>query len=120
MKIYSYIANQDGHEDGVFGGIGVREQKGQHIPNLGNNPGSSGGLFGFGMTHFESSSLFNTSSVQFSTFLPSELGDIEDNYSTDTMGSSLCTPTASFTGSFIVGQSNQTPPVITTMPTQDN
>ena len=66
MKIYSYTANQDGHEDGVFGGVGVREQKGQHIPNLGNNPGSSGGLFGFGMTHFESSSLFNTSSVQFS------------------------------------------------------
>lgn len=115
MKIYSYTANQDGHEDGVFGGIGIREQKGQHIPNLGNNPGSSGGLFGFGMTAFVSASLFNTTSVQFTTFLPSELGDIEDNYNTDTMGSTLCTPTASFTGSFIVGQSSQTPPISTTI-----
>lgn len=107
MKIYSYIANADGFEDGVFGGIGIREQKGQPITNLGNTPSNSGGLFGFGMTAFQSASLFNTSSIQFSTFLPSELGDIEDNYNTDTMGTTLNSTTASFTGSFVVGQSTK-------------
>ena len=71
------------------------------------------------MTHFESASLFNTTSVQFSTFLPSELGDIEVNYNTDTMGSTLCTPTASFTGSFVVGQSNKPTPPTTTIISQD-
>ena len=110
MKIYSYTPNTDGFEDGVFGGFGIREQKGGHIANLGNTASNAGGLFGFGMTAFQSASLYNTTSVVFSTFLPSELSDYEDNYNTDTMATLLSPATASFTGSFVVGQSNKPNP----------
>ena len=73
MKLYNYAANTDGHEDGVFGGYGMRDQKGSLINNLasGSNPG--GGLFGFGMTAEVSRSLFNETSITTIAELPSEL-----------------------------------------------
>ena len=103
MKVYSYTPNTDGHQDGVFGGIGIREQKSISISNLGNNVASSTGLFGFGMTALASSSLFNTTSIQFTGLLPSELSDYESNYSTETMGTTLCPQTASAEGDFVQG-----------------
>ena len=116
MKVYSYTPNSDGHEDGVFGGIGLREQKGKSIPNLGTTAASSTGLFGFGMTAFDSSSLFNTSSIQFTGLLPSELSDHEANYSTATMGFKLCDTTASLATDFTVGASippiDESPPIV--------
>ena len=103
MKVYSYTPNTDGHQDGVFGGIGIREQKSTPIPNLGSTPASSTGLFGFGMTAIVSSSLFNTSSIQFTGLLPSELSDYESNYSTETMGTNLCPQTTATENDFVQG-----------------
>ena len=57
MKLYSYTANTDGKEDGVFGGFGVRDEKGVLI----DNAASGGGLFGFGTTVATSASLFGLS-----------------------------------------------------------
>ncbi len=83
MKIYAYNANKNGHEDGVFGGFGVKDQKGQLTNNLASGSSPGGGLFGFGMTHTNSSSLFKrfdgTSGFTTITEAPSELslyGDI--------------------------------------------
>ena len=91
MKIYNYEANDSGKEDGVFGGFGVRNQKGTLTNNIasGSNPG--GGLFSFGTTLIESRSLF-TSSITMVNELPSELSF----YGTD-FGSinSICPTTAS-------------------------
>ena len=103
MKIYSYTPNTDGHQDGVFGGIGIREQKSISIPNLGNNAASSTGLFGFGMTAIASSSLFNTTSIQFTGLLPSELSNYEANYSTETMGTNLVPQVAQQENDFVQG-----------------
>ena len=113
MKVYNYTPNTNGHQDGVFGGIGLREQKGKSISNLGNTAASSTGLFGFGMTAFNSSSLFNTSSIQFTGLLPSELSDYEANYSTQTMGTNLVPQNAEKDADFSPGQ-YQSPPVIAT------
>ena len=98
MKIYSYVANEEGHEDGVFGGHEVWEHKGTNQPVL-----SGSGLFGYGQTTAESQSLFNTSSLLFTTLLPSELNFYEGNYSTTTMGSTLTNITASVSGSSTSG-----------------
>lgn len=46
MKLYAYTANDKGFEDGVFGGFGIRDEKGTLIDNM----ASGGGLFGFGTT----------------------------------------------------------------------
>ena len=48
MKLYAYTANTgpNGSEDGVFGGFGIRDEKGKLIDNI----VSGGGLFGFGTT----------------------------------------------------------------------
>ena len=48
MKLYAYTANTgpNGSEDGVFGGFGIRDEKGTLIDNM----TSGGGLFGFGTT----------------------------------------------------------------------
>ena len=94
MKVYSYVANEDGHEDGVFGGHEVWEYKGINQPVL-----SGSGLFGYGQTTAESQPLFNTNSLLFTTLLPSELNFYEGNYSTATMGSTLTNITASISGS---------------------
>ena len=98
MKIYSYVANEEGHEDGVFGGHEVWEHKGTNQPVL-----SGSGLFGYGQTTAESQSLFNTSSLLFTTLLPSELNFYEGNYSTATMGNTLTNITASISGSSTSG-----------------
>ena len=116
MKIYSYTPNIDGYEDGVFGGVGIREKKGISLENLGSSSNSTG-LFGFGMTAAASSSLFNTSSIKFTGLLPSELSDYEANYSTQTMGFSLNPLTASLDSDFTPGTTIPSlPPISTTVP----
>ncbi len=96
MKIYEYTPNDDGHEDGVFGGHSIRN-------NFGNNPHTGSlmgpGLFGFGMTAAVSRSLFNENSIEFVSSLPTEL----NNYSGDiNLGAidELCPITASVGGGF--------------------
>ncbi len=73
MKLYNYKANTNGYEDGVFGGYGMRDQKGILTNNIasGSNPG--GGLFGFGMTAEVSRSLFSETSITTIGEFPSEL-----------------------------------------------
>lgn len=82
MKLYSYTANTGsvdgaGIEDGVFGGFGVRDQKGTLTNDIASgseaSDGTGGGLFGFGTTMAESASLFNTSSIILVDDFPSEL-----------------------------------------------
>jgi len=72
MKLYAYTANINGHEDGVFGGFGVRDQKGILTNNLASGSTPGGGMFGFGMTAAVSHSLF-TSSITTVDEFPSEL-----------------------------------------------
>ena len=72
MKLYAYTANVDGHEDGVFGGHGVRDQKGILTDNIASGSTPGGGIFGFGMTAAASASLFETSITTIDE-LPSEL-----------------------------------------------
>ena len=100
MKVYSYVANEDGYEDGVFGGHEVWEYKGTNQPVV-----SGSGLFGYGQSAIASQSLFNTGSLLFTTLLPSELNFYEGNYSTTTMGSTLTNATASISGSNTSGVS---------------
>ena len=96
MKIYEYTPNDEGHEDGVFGGHSIRN-------NFGNNSHRGSlmgpGLFGFGMTAAVSRSLFNENSIEFVSSLPTEL----NNYSGDiNLGAidELCPITASVGGGF--------------------
>lgn len=126
MRLYTYTPNTDGFEDGVFGGFGVRgdnapnsqyaggskprpHQKGNLVLNLGSGsdasqsnddayPSSShcGGLFGFGMTHPDSASLFTTNSISFVSVLPEELSQYSNEINTTTMGSILNPITSSF------------------------
>ncbi len=60
MSLYAYTADTTGHEDGVFGGFGIRDEKGKLIDNV----VSGGGLFGFGMTHPTSASRFGLSTQE--------------------------------------------------------
>ena len=94
MKIYSYTANDDGFDDGVFGGHEVYEHKGDNKSVI-----SSSGLFGYGQSALASQSLFNTESIQFTTLFPAELSFYEGNYSTATMGSTLVNTSASISSS---------------------
>ena len=60
MKLYAYTANKLGSNDGVFGGFGVRDQKGVLTNNIASGSTSpGGGLFGFGTTHHSKKHLFN-------------------------------------------------------------
>lgn len=102
MKIYSYIANEDGHDDGVFGGHEVYEHKGINKSII-----SGSGLFGYGQSALASQSLFNTSSIQFTTLFPAELSFYEGNYSTATMGSTLVNASASISSSNSLGSTFQ-------------
>ena len=98
MKLYSYIPNTEGIEDGVFGGFNIFEDKGKtDVAIL-----SGSGIFGYGTTHIASRSLFNTSSLQFSTILPSELSDYTQDYATSTMGSQLVHISASSPPDFTI------------------
>jgi len=91
MKLYEYTANEDGYEDGVFGGYNIRNnQGGIHTGSL-----EGPGLFGYGMTAAVSRSLFTTSSIQFVGSLPSELNDYTGDINLSTLGSELAPITAS-------------------------
>jgi len=102
MKVYSYTANEKGHDDGVFGGHEVYEHKGDNKSIV-----SGSGLFGFGQSAFVSASLFNTESIQFTTLFPAELSFYEGNYSTETMGSQLVNASASISSSNSLGSTVQ-------------
>ena len=91
MKLYEYTANEDGYEDGVFGGYNVRNnQGGIHTESI-----EGPGLFGYGMTAAVSRSLFTTGSIQFVGSLPSELNDYTGDVTLSTLGSHLAPITAS-------------------------
>ena len=91
MKIYEYTANDDGVEDGVFGGFNVKNNKdGLHTGSL-----AGPGLFGYGMTAAVSRSLFTTDSIKFVGSLPSELNDYTGDLNLSTLGTELAPITAS-------------------------
>ena len=96
MKLYEYTANDDGFEDGVFGGFRIRNNV-EGVVFTGSLQGP--GLFGYGMTAAVSHSLF-TSSFQFVGSLPSELNDYTGDVNLSTMGASLAPITASVGGTF--------------------
>jgi len=102
MKVYSYTANTDGYDDGVFGGHEIYEHKGENKSTV-----SGSGLFGYGQSAFLSSSLFDTESIQFTTLFPAELSFYEGNYSTETMGSKLVNISASVSSSNQAGSTAQ-------------
>ena len=90
MKLYEYTANDDGFEDGVFGGHSIRNNNGNEYTGSLEGPG----LFGYGMTVAASQSLF-TSSFSFVGSLPSELNDYTGDLNLTTMSSELAPLTAS-------------------------
>ena len=98
MKIYEYTPNDDGFEDGVFGGYSIRR-------NIGGSPSNftgsleGPGLFGYGMTAAVSRSLFNGNSIEFTTSLPAELGDYSGDVNLSLIDE-LCPITASVGGGF--------------------
>ena len=97
MKIYEYTANEDGFEDGVFGGFRVKNNRdGLHTGSL-----EGPGLFGYGMTAAISRSLFNTTSIQFINSLPSELNDYTGDLDLTTLGTELAPITASRGSTFL-------------------
>ena len=73
MNLYSYNADNSGNDDGVFGGYGVRDQKGTLTNNIASGSAPGGGLFGFGTTLQDSQSLFNETSIITINEFPSEL-----------------------------------------------
>jgi len=73
MKLYAYTANTEGHEDGVFGGYGIRDQKGILTDNIASGSAPGGGMFGFGRTNTGSINLFNENSITTIAEFPSEL-----------------------------------------------
>ena len=106
QKIYAYNANTGGFEDGVFGGFGVREQKGIPIDNLsGSIESPAPGLFGYGMTAAASRSLFTTSSISFVEQLPAELSTYAGDIDTSKLGNELNLITQSFDPNAPVAQS---------------
>ena len=95
MKLYGYTANDDGFEDGVFGGFSIKNNRDDiHTGSL-DGPG----LFGYGMTVAVSRSLFNTNSIQFVGSLPSELNDYTGDVNLTNLGSELA-PISSSVGDF--------------------
>lgn len=97
MKLYEYTANEEGYEDGVFGGHNIRNNSDGTI-YTGSLEGP--GLFGYGMSAAASQSLF-TSSFSFVGSLPSELNDYTGDVSLNTMGAQL-TPLTASVGSVLV------------------
>ena len=91
MKIYEYTANEDGFEDGVFGGFSIRNNKDGVFTGSLEGPG----LFGYGMTAAASRSLFTTDSIKFVGSLPSELNDYTGDLNLSTLGTELAPITAS-------------------------
>jgi len=103
MKLYEYTANEQGHEDGVFGGFNIRNNSGGVTESSFTGSLRGPGLFGYGTTLGVSQSLF-TSSFQFVGSLPSELNDYSGDVNLTTMGSTLAQLTSSV-GSVFVGGS---------------
>ena len=107
QKVYSYTANINGFEDGVFGGFGARPQLGEFIDNLsGSVETPYKGMFGYGSMFINSdsngavsASLFNTSSIDFVETLPSELNAYAGDVNTETLGLQLNLVTQSFDAS---------------------
>ena len=107
QKVYSYTANIDGFEDGVFGGFGARPQLGEFIDNLsGSVETPYKGMFGYGSMFINSdskgavsASLFTTNSIDFVTALPSELNAYAGDVDTATLGLELNLVTQSFDAS---------------------
>ena len=97
MKIYEYTANEDGFEDGVFGGFGIRNNKDGVFTGSLEGPG----LFGYGMTAAASRSLFTTDSIKFIGSLPSELNDYTGDLDLTTLGTELASITASRGSTFL-------------------
>jgi hypothetical protein len=95
MKLYEYTANDNGFEDGVFGGHAIRNNVGNIYTGSLQGPG----LFGYGMTVGISQSLF-TSSFSFVGSLPSELNDYTGDLNLTTMSSELAPLTASVGATF--------------------
>ena len=104
MKIYEYTANEQGHEDGVFGGHTIRNNSGGVTESSFTGSLQGPGLFGYGTTLALSQSLF-TSSFAFVGSLPSELNDYSGDVTLSTLGAQLAPLTAS------VGSGFQTAPV---------
>ena len=96
MKIYEYTPNDDGFEDGVFGGHSIRN----NVGNIHTGSLEGPGLFGYGMTAAASRSLFNNDSIEFVTSLPAELGDYSGDVNLSIMGAELAPITASAGGGF--------------------
>ncbi len=95
MKIYEYTPNDNGFEDGVFGGHGIRNNAGNiHTGSL-----EGPGLFGYGMTAAVSRSLFDSNSIEFVTSLPAELNDYSGDVNLSLIDE-LCPITASVGGGF--------------------
>ena len=93
QKLYSYTANEDGFEDGVFGGHLIRSNNNnEFVDSL-----EGSGLFGFGMTAAASRSLFTTNSIDFVSVLPTELNQYEGDINLTTLGSELAPITSSVT-----------------------
>ena len=103
MKLYEYTANNDGYEDGVFGGYGIRNNKGGIHTGSIEGPG----LFGYGMTAAVSRSLFSTDSIQFVGSLPSELNDYTGDVTLSTLGTELAPITASAGSGLVSAPVNQ-------------
>ena len=97
MKIYEYTANEDGFEDGVFGGFSIRNNKDGVFTGSLEGPG----LFGYGMTAAASRSLFTTDSIKFIGSLPSELNDYTGDLDLTTLGTELAPITASRGSTFL-------------------
>ena len=73
-KLYAYSADiSSGNDDGVFGGYGVRDQKGTLTDNMASGSTPGGGLFGFGMTSIASASRFSSETITTIDEFPSEL-----------------------------------------------
>jgi len=96
MKLYEYTANEDGYEDGVFGGYNIRNNRG----NVHTGSIEGPGLFGYGMTAAVSRSLFSTDSIQFVGSLPSELNDYTGDVTLSTLGAELAPISASIGESY--------------------
>ena len=105
MKLYEYTANDNGFEDGVFGGFNVRNNKGNVFTGSLMGPG----LFGYGMTSAASRSLFTNDSIQFVGSLPSELNDYTGNVNLDVIGSQLAPITSSISTGFFALQAEPEP-----------
>jgi hypothetical protein len=100
MKLYEYTANDDGFEDGVFGGFGIRNNQEGTPLQIYTGSLEGKGLFGYGMTAGVSQSLFTTNSIAFVNSLPSELNDYIGTLNLATMGTSLIPLSASFGSGF--------------------